>query len=696
MNEEKKFIKLTPFKMQVLQSFPFIDEDFDAITNYELLCKVVDYLNKTVENVDYLNDTVNDYIDKFNELKSYVDNYFDNLDVQEEINNKLDEMAESGELTDIIAQYLGLAGVLAFNTVADMKQATNLVNGSTAKTLGYHTINDGGGALYKIRNIENSDVVDEANIISIQNNLVAELNEKKLINPIMFGAYGDGIHDDHLALIKVIKFAFDNRISYNNNNYEACEINFLNKKYLNNSTIIFNADTTYANSININGNGSYIIGHGFKFTSNAGWKLNIKNLNMSEMTTAFEFETRNLEYGNFVFDNIEFVSVENPFIMDRQSCIVEIKNCIFRAVSSIGEFTNVDKLYFHHNWIEPINTITGVDYKSMLKQNVGNEGTMYIHDNLFVPVGGTNCKELCWIEVNKHARIYNNRFGGENTNYHPLRIGSGFVRAGEQIYTLHPYISFDHNDDVHGATSIILESLAGNMLFTENQGYIGGNKVLEWSDKVTPEQQATIISNNIQLLNLVVKNNVGTSFNRSGDGNFVASGYRPTIPTNLYGIINRGLFAIDEKGGENKAYIDYSSSVKTNATSHDIVIKGQPFNNINSTSVAGRFTNVNTFSILFWTGYGQTGTYICGETYGLITFDLSYSNGVYMLTPKLKLIGEEFGISVLINGETSIDVTTLYQQDSFTLTLNATENNKQLKILHAQVFRPRDELSCFV
>ena len=174
--KEKKFIKLTPFKMQVLQSFPFIDADFDAITNYELLCKVVDYLNKTVENVDYLNDTVNDYIDKFNELKSYVDNYFDNLDVQEEINNKLDEMAESGELTDIIAQYLGLAGVLSYETVSDLKSATNLVNGSTARTLGYYTLNDGGTALYKIRTITNDDVVDEKFIISLyDNNLVAEL-----------------------------------------------------------------------------------------------------------------------------------------------------------------------------------------------------------------------------------------------------------------------------------------------------------------------------------------------------------------------------------------------------------------------------------------------------------------------------------------------------------------------------------------
>ena len=36
------------------------------------------------------------------ELKNYVDHYFDNLDVQQEINNKLDEMAEDGTLASII------------------------------------------------------------------------------------------------------------------------------------------------------------------------------------------------------------------------------------------------------------------------------------------------------------------------------------------------------------------------------------------------------------------------------------------------------------------------------------------------------------------------------------------------------------------------------------------------------------------
>ena len=167
--KEKKFIKLTPFKMQVLQSFPFIDEDFDAITNYELLCKVVDYLNKTVDNVNLLESD-------FKELYDYVHDYFNNLDVQEEINNKLDDMAESGQLADIIAQYLGLAGVLGFNTLNDLKNATNIVDGSICKTLGNTTYNDGYGAFYKIRTMTSSDVVDGVNIVAlnISNTLIAE------------------------------------------------------------------------------------------------------------------------------------------------------------------------------------------------------------------------------------------------------------------------------------------------------------------------------------------------------------------------------------------------------------------------------------------------------------------------------------------------------------------------------------------
>ena len=104
---DKKNLKyLTPFKCCIIQNFPFIEEDFDAITNYQLLCKVVEYLNNTITAVNKDTEQVSKLTDAFNNLKDYVDNYFNNLDVQEEINNKLDEMTRTGELDEIVGKYV--------------------------------------------------------------------------------------------------------------------------------------------------------------------------------------------------------------------------------------------------------------------------------------------------------------------------------------------------------------------------------------------------------------------------------------------------------------------------------------------------------------------------------------------------------------------------------------------------------------
>lgn len=53
---------------------------------------------------DSVNDTVDDYIDKFNRLHDFVDDYFDNLDVQDEVDHKIDEMVTDGTFDRIINQ----------------------------------------------------------------------------------------------------------------------------------------------------------------------------------------------------------------------------------------------------------------------------------------------------------------------------------------------------------------------------------------------------------------------------------------------------------------------------------------------------------------------------------------------------------------------------------------------------------------
>lgn len=80
----------------------------NSLSYYELLCKLIDYLNKVISNLNEVNQDIEKLHIAYNLLQDYVNNYFANLDVQEEINKKLDEMAASGELSQLLFKYYGV------------------------------------------------------------------------------------------------------------------------------------------------------------------------------------------------------------------------------------------------------------------------------------------------------------------------------------------------------------------------------------------------------------------------------------------------------------------------------------------------------------------------------------------------------------------------------------------------------------
>ena len=215
----------------------------------ELQGKFIDLKNATEHEINEFETNITAL---YNQLHDYVENYFDNLDVQEEINNKLDAMAEAGTLQSIIYEYLNSVALFCYDNLAGMKAATNFVNGSYAKTLGYTAKNDLGGAVYKIRTKTNDDTTDEMTLIALYDTtLVGELVKTPIMNVKQFGAKGDGSTDDTAAIQKALdtcKNVVVTAGTYMINAITHINLNSNNKLTLDNDATIkaiTNGETTY-------------------------------------------------------------------------------------------------------------------------------------------------------------------------------------------------------------------------------------------------------------------------------------------------------------------------------------------------------------------------------------------------------------------------------------------------------------------
>lgn len=109
----KQIKKLTPFKHVCMTIGNLPSSYIDSMSYYETLLWLCKFLK------DEVIPTVNNNSEVVAELQNFVIHYFDNLDVQEEINNKLDAMAESGELVSSFSKYLSFVTPEMFGAIGD-------------------------------------------------------------------------------------------------------------------------------------------------------------------------------------------------------------------------------------------------------------------------------------------------------------------------------------------------------------------------------------------------------------------------------------------------------------------------------------------------------------------------------------------------------------------------------------------------
>lgn len=275
MSDVHKKINFLP-PLQCIQNFPYVDESINAINNWQLMEKMWSKINEVI---------------KYSDINV---NYIDNL--------------------------------LIFNTVQNMKENEYLKEGDYCYTCGFNSISDGGSSLYKIRQITNTDIVNNMSIISLNNSdLIAEFISDDTIKPAQFGAFGDGTHDDY----KIIQYAVDN---YKNVNLDG-------KRYY-----ISQAIQLRSNQI-IRGNKATIISNNNQYAFEIG---NINNLTTHtsirditiDCTSKNGYGIKIQETYNIAIENIVItrLQTENAIGIDISNSFNNyIKDCIIHGNQSKGQ-----------------------------------------------------------------------------------------------------------------------------------------------------------------------------------------------------------------------------------------------------------------------------------------------------------------------------------------------------------------------
>ena len=106
-------VKISPFRYWCQQTLPLTFDD--SLSYMELLSRVIKHLNDAVADVATAEQDIINLHNAFVQLQSYVNDYFQNLDVQTEVDHKIDEMVENGTFDQLLDPIVGsqIAGVVA-------------------------------------------------------------------------------------------------------------------------------------------------------------------------------------------------------------------------------------------------------------------------------------------------------------------------------------------------------------------------------------------------------------------------------------------------------------------------------------------------------------------------------------------------------------------------------------------------------
>lgn len=351
-----------------------------------------------------------------------------------------------------------------FDTVADMKASTDLVDGDYAQTLGYRAVDDGGGAMYRI---SQTGTANERDIIAV-GNLYANLIQPTELTPEMFGAYGDATNDDtmtiqacidyvsgkptklllkHTYLIKPIQQATDDSSKYicldlktdvtieglgDITGFIVEDINDNDNKY---NAVIYSVPNAYINNIKF---------RNFKIYQNANHLSSMgSTYNNPRFIIMWWSHVTNAEIYNVTFDHVYSTDVININNANSDSSNIEIKNCIFNfhSIRDSVSYYDCSIIYMKcHDYVFNDNILNGDNYACVgglechgyngtAKNNIINEFQNCINVE---PSGFQPANIQC--ENNKlHGYdgivLWDNKTTGATTGLYDIRLLNNYIQV---------------------------------------------------------------------------------------------------------------------------------------------------------------------------------------------------------------------------------------------------------------------------
>lgn len=97
------------FRLFVTQNFPFIEKDFDALSDYEILCKIFEYFDKQIKAVDEkysgIGDDVESLKEQFEQLKVDINTILNNFETNITNDVEIRLQQNYNQVVQLLAEY---------------------------------------------------------------------------------------------------------------------------------------------------------------------------------------------------------------------------------------------------------------------------------------------------------------------------------------------------------------------------------------------------------------------------------------------------------------------------------------------------------------------------------------------------------------------------------------------------------------